>query len=98
MNKFTVDKYKIGITQECVFKSLMSYHNIQLDNLNDVSRFCSVDFKHQATNIYIELKYRQIPSDRYDTCVFDKKKVARWEASTMLSESYIYIYSFGLFR
>jgi hypothetical protein len=90
-NKFTVDKYKIGISQEYTFLALMKLNDIFLDNLNEQCHWSSVDFKLQAKNIYIELKYRQIESNRYDTSVFDKKKVDRWLVDNVLSKSDIYI-------
>ncbi len=96
-SKFTVDKYKIGISQEYTFSALMKINDVFLDNLNETCRWSSVDFKLQSQSIYIELKYRQIESDEYDTSVFDKKKLTDgW--LIMFYQNHIYIYSIGLFR
>jgi hypothetical protein len=91
MDKFTIEKYKVGVSQEYIFLTLMKCNNILFENLNDYNARSIVDFKHETKNIYIELKYRQIESDKYDTSVFDKKKVELWAVSKMLLNSYIYI-------
>ena len=74
MEKFSEEKYKIGVNQELLFLSLMKLHNIVLDNMNDNDKWSSVDFQVPGTNYFIELKYRQIPSYRYKDTPFDKKK------------------------
>ena len=68
-------KYNIGVNQELLFLSVMKLHNIVLDNMNDTDKWSSVDCQLPETNYYIELKYRQIPSDRYKGTPFDKKKL-----------------------
>ena len=75
MDKFTTEKYNIGVNHEYFFLALMRLKNICLHNLNIKNKSSSVDFKLPNTNIYIELKYRQIPSYKYNTSVFDKKKL-----------------------
>jgi len=75
MGKFTPEKYNIGVNHEYFFLALMRLNNIILHNLNITNKSSSVDFKLPNTNIYIELKYRQIPSYQYNTSVFDKKKL-----------------------
>ena len=73
MDKFTNEKYDIGVNHEYLFLALMSMNNIILYNLNIKNTSSSVDCKVPNTNIYIEMKYRQIPSYLYNTSVFDKK-------------------------
>ena len=64
-------------------------HSI-LHNLNIKNKSSSVDFKLPNTNIYIELKYRQIPSYKYNTSVFDKT-VDIWNSSNKYSKACIFI-------
>ena len=91
MEKFSEEKYKIGVNQELLFLSLMKLHHIVLDNMNDTDKSSSVDFQVPGTNCFIELKYRQIPSDRYKDTPFDKKKVDRWNRDQHLSKSIVFI-------
>ena len=91
MSKFTEEQYKIGVNQEILFLSLMKLHNVALDNLNDTDKWSSVDFQLFNSNCFIELKYRQIPSDRYTDTPFDKKKVDRWNKDIILSKSVVFI-------
>lgn len=91
MDKFTTEKYNIGVNHEYFFLALMRLKNICLHNLNIKNKSSSVDFKLPNTNIYIELKYRQIPSYKYNTSVFDKKKVDIWNSSNKYSKACIFI-------
>jgi len=43
------------------------------------------------TNIYIEVKYRQISSDLYKYTLFDEQKVNKWISSEKFSNSIIYL-------
>jgi hypothetical protein len=90
MDKFTTEKWNIGVNHEYLFLALMRMNNIILHNLNIKDTSSSVDFQVPNTNIYIEMKYRQIPSYKYNTSVFDKKKVDIWNSSK-LSDACIYI-------
>ena len=74
MDKFTIKKYNLGINHEYLCLALMRLNHIILHNLNIKNKSSSVDFKLPNTNIYIELKYRQIPSYKYNTSAFDKKR------------------------
>lgn len=91
MAKYTIEKYNIGVNQEYIFSCLMRVNNINLVNINDVDKYCSVDFKLPLTDVFIELKHRQISSTRYKTTLFDKKKVDIWNSSQTFSKSTIFI-------
>ena len=73
MDKFTTEKWNIGVNHEYLFSALMRMNNIILHDLNIEDTSSSVDFQIPNTNIYIEMKYRQIPSYQYNTSLFDKK-------------------------
>ena len=91
MAKYTIEKYNIGVNQEYTFSRLMRVNNINLVNINDVDKYCSVDFKLPLKDVFIELKHRQISSTRYKTTLFDKKKVDIWNSSQTFSNSTILI-------
>ena len=74
----------------------MRFNNITLNNLNIKNKASSVDFHLPNSNIYIELKYRQLSSDDYNTTLFDKIKVDLWLKSKKLSQAGMYIYMFWL--
>ena len=90
-DKFTDEKYDIGINQEYIFLALMKTNNIILNNLKDDNKFSTVDFHLPNTNIYIELKYRQISSDLYKYTLFDQQKINIWNKSDKLSNSIIFL-------
>ena len=91
MDKFTDEKYNIGINQEFCFISLMKMNNILLHHMNLKNKSCSVDFRIPNTDVYIELKYRQISSTKYNNSLFDKKKVDIWNKSKIYSKACIFI-------
>ena len=95
MDKFTNEKYNIGVNHEHVFLALMRLNNIKLNNLNIKNKASSVDFQLSNTNIYIETKYRQLSSNDYNTILFDKKKVEIWQSSEKAVRS-LYMYMFWL--
>ena len=74
----------------------MRHNNIKLNNLNIKNKASSVDLQLSNSNIYIELKYRQLLLNDYNTTLFDKRKVDIWPSSKKLSEASIYIYALAL--
>ena len=86
MDKFTYGKYNIGVNHEHLFLALMKFNNTKLNNLNIKNKASSVDLHLPNRNIYIELKYRQLSSDDYNTTLFYKKGDI-WTSSKKLSEA-----------
>ena len=72
MDKFTDEKYNVGVNHEHVFLALMRLSSIKLNNLNMKNKVSSIDFQLPNSNIYIESKYRQLSSNGYNTALFDK--------------------------
>ena len=72
MDKFTDEKYNVGVNHEHVFLALMRLNRIKLSNLNIKNKASSFDFQISNSNIYIVLKYRQLSSNAYNTTLFDK--------------------------
>ena len=91
MDKFTDGKYNVGVNHEHVFLALMRLNKIKLNNLNIKNRASSVAFQLSNSNIHIELKYRQLSSNDYNTTLFDNTKVDIWLSSEKLSEARIYV-------
>ena len=69
----------------------MRFNSVTLNNLNLINKASSVDFHRPNSKIYIELKYRQLSSEDYNTTLFGKTKVDIWNSSKKLSEACVYI-------
>ena len=65
MDKFTCEKYNIGVNHERLVLALMRLNTIKLNNLTIKNKASSVDFHIPTSNIHIELKHRQLSSDDY---------------------------------
>jgi len=91
-DKFTIEKYKFGVSHEYSFIVEMKLYNIDLDNLNDYDQYSSVDFKIKNTDIYIELKTRMLNSFDYNTTLFDKSKCDIWDKKWSSKTIYICFY------
>ena len=97
MDKFTDESYNIGVNHEHLFLALMRFNNNKFNNLNIKNKASSVDIHLPSSNIYIELKYRQLSSNDYNTTLFEKQ-VDLWICSKRLSEACIYINLFWVCR
>ena len=91
MDKFTYDKYNIGVNHEHLCLALRRLNNIKLNNLTIKNKASSVEIHLPNRNIHIELKHRHLSSDDYIKTLFEKTKFGVWISSKRLSEACLYI-------
>jgi len=95
MDKFTYEKYNIGVNHEHLCLALRRLNNIKLNNLTIKNKASSVDFHLPNSNIHIERKHRQLSSDDYIETLFEKTRlIFGFHQKGCMKLVYIYMFWF----